>query len=240
MSKTLLSLLAGTTILFSASAVQAQELDKDAIKDIVKELLAEEPSLVTDALEQARIEAQREREEQAATKLEEHKDYFASDDVLVIGNPEGDVTVVEFFDYNCGYCKRAFSDLQKLIEADDNVRVVMQEMPILGPSSAQKAKWAVAAYEQGKYLEFHTALMDAPGRLDDAALTKIAEDLGLDVEKLKVDLDSDAVNNRIEKSKSVARDVGVTGTPAFVIDGKFYPGYLGPGGLKREVDKARG
>lgn len=234
--------LAGASIFAFAAPAAAQSFDdaqKSDIKEIVRELLSEEPEMVMNALNAYQAKQQEERARAAEQSLEKYAEYFNGDDLLTAGNPEGDVTIVEFFDYNCGYCKRAFDDLQSLINEDNNVRVVFEEFAILGPSSELKSRWAAAAHEQGKYFEFHTALMEAKGQLDEAALTKLGEDLGLDTAKLKADAKSDKVNDRITKAKEIARDLNISGTPAFIIGGKLYPGYLGEGGLKTRVEEIR-
>ena len=236
-SKTLLTLLTGTALAFGVSHAQAQDLNKDEITSIVKQLLADEPELVANALDAHRANMERQRAAAAEEKMKEHEGYFASDEALVMGNPEGSITIVEFFDYNCGYCKRAFDDLQKTIEGNDDIRAVMIEMPILGPTSLVKARWAVAANQQGKYAEVHGELMSSSAQPTDSTMAKIAEKYDLDLEKFKADIETAETQQKIDKNLQIARDIGINGTPAFIVQGKLYRGYLGPGGLDREIAK---
>ena len=138
-------------------------------------------------------------------------------DAPVAGNPKGDITVVEFFDYNCGYCKRGFHNIRELIEKDSNVRVVFKELPILSKDSEEAAKIALAARAQGKYWELHQALIDSKGRVTEAFALETAGKLGLDVEKLKADKDSDAVKGELARVEALARKMNITGTPHFLV-----------------------
>lgn len=234
LSKTLL--MAASVFALSISSAQAfSDAEKSQIKEVVKELLKEEPGLVIEAMTEYRIQETKREAEAAAENLKKYEDYFKRADAPIAGNPKGDIVVVEFFDYNCGYCKRAFDDLAKLIQDDDRVKVIFQEMPILGPSSQTMAEYSLAAKRQDKYFEFHIALMSHKGGKTDEDILKLAEKAGLDTEKLKKDAKSDEVAAEIAKSKEVAIDLGIRGTPAFIIDGSLERGYLGPGGLKNRI-----
>src|SRR5690606_2919987 len=116
----------------------------------------------------------------------------------VAGDPNGDITVVEFFDFNCGYCRRGLPEVQKLIASDAKVRVVFKELPILSKGSEEAAKVALAAKRQGKYWEFHQAMLSSKGQANEASSLKVAESLGLDMAKLKADMASDAVSQELE------------------------------------------
>lgn len=220
-----------------AEAVPA--LSKGDVEDTIRSYLLENPDLIVEALDVYRQNQAREQQERAAAKIDEHKDALTGASQPSVGNVNADVVVTEFFDYNCGYCKRAFPDVQALVDADKNVRFVFKEMPILSANSRDMARFALAAHKQGKYFEYHGALMEARGQKDEDALRKIGEDLGLDGEKLVADAASQEIEEQLVKNIAVARDVGATGTPAFVINGKLYPGYLGPDGLKQAIEDAR-
>ena len=156
-----------------------------------------------------------------------------------LGNPEGDVTVVEFFDYNCPYCRSAGQTVQALLAADANVRVIYREWPILGDDSVIAARAALAAREQGKYEAFHWALMNGEGRVTEALIFKVARDLGMDVAQLEADMVSPAVEAHIALSNALAQQLGFTGTPAFIVGDKTAPGMLSFDEITRLVADAR-
>ncbi len=142
------------------------------------------------------------------------------------GNPKGDITLVEFFDYNCGYCKKAFDEILSVNKQDKDVRIVLYDMPILGPSSHEIAKWALASKKQGKYFDYHVALMQHSGEKDDAALKQIAKDVGLDPDKLSKDKDDPAIEAEISAHLAKAQELGFNGTPGFIIGEKVFRGYI--------------
>ena len=160
-------------------------------------------------------------------------------DLPMTGNPKGDVTIVEFFDYNCGYCRKALTEVTKVVEADKNVRVVFVDMPILGPSSLEISKWSMAANMQGKYFEFHRAVMNKNGQKNETVLSKIAADLGLDVAKMKKDKESEAVNLALQKNLAIADEIGLRGTPAFIIAEQVIGGYVPSEQMKTIIAAAR-
>ena len=212
---------------------------KAAIQTILEERLNEKPEIIIQAVDNFRAKQEQAAQEQAAQNIGKHLDWMTSADAPSAGAADADVTVVEFFDYNCGYCKRALPDVQNLLKSDSKLRVVFHEMPILSETSRTAAQWAMAAHKQGKYFEYHVAVMDHQGPQTEEALEKIAGDLGLDVKKMKEDAGSAEIAAQIDKSAEVARAIGINGTPAFIINGELYPGYLGEDGLKQGIEKAR-
>lgn len=216
------------------SAAQKEEIGK-----IVREYLLENPSIVFEAADKYKQQQEEEMAKKAEASIKDHIEYLTRADAPSAGNPKGDVTIVEFFDYNCGYCRKALEDLQTLIKNDPNVRVVFSEMPILGPTSRTAALWALAANKQGKYFEFHTAVMHHKGLKEEAELEKLAQNVGLDIKKLKEDVKSEDIIAMLEKDIEVGRSIGVQGTPAFIIGTSFVPGYIGEEGLKKAVAEAR-
>ena len=132
--------------------------------------------------------------------------------------------MVEFFDYNCGYCKRGLGGVVKLIESDPKVRVVFKELPILSKGSEEAARVALAARKQGKYWEVHRALLSARGQANEASALKLAEELGLDMEQLKADMESAEVKAEIAQSEDLAKKMGVNGTPHFLVGDRSVPG----------------
>ncbi|MCD8497373.1 MAG: DsbA family protein [Alphaproteobacteria bacterium] len=238
-----LALLCGAVMPFmlAAPATQAETLGKDDVKAIIAEYLQENPKVVIDALEAYRVQEEKRQEAEASSKLKQFKPYFTAADRPSAGASadKAKITIVEFFDYNCGYCKRALPDVVSAISENDDVRVVFQEMPILSPLSQNAAKWAEAAHFQGKYFEFHKGLMEFQGNKTEDALSDIAKKAGLDVAKLKKDAESKEVQENIEKSMAAAREIGIQGTPAFIVGDTLYRGYIGEDGMRQAIEEAR-
>ena len=223
----------------AAETAAFTDAQKTELQKIIRESIKENPEIIIESVQEYQVNKQRNLVSDAEKKFPEYKEFLTAASNPSIGNQKGDVTIVEFFDYNCGYCKRALPDIQKLVDEDKNVRVVFKELPILSPASLMAAQWAVAAHKQGKYFDYHKALMDHKGNYDEASLSKIAKDLGLDVNRMAKDAMSDATREDITKSLDASKALGIQGTPGFIINGKIYPGYLGEDGLKQAVAKVR-
>jgi len=204
-----------------------QTLSEDRVKELVLEAIRENPEIV---LEAVRIIEQREQESQAATAasvLSDNRDLLDNDpNAPVLGNPDGDVTVVEFFDYNCPYCRRAMTQVEALLEQDPNVKLVYREWPILGEGSVFAARAALASRKQGKYEEFHWAMMGMQGRAEEPTVIRIAEDLGMDIAQLRRDMESPEIDAHIARSSELSRALGFNGTPSFVIGDALVPGVI--------------
>ena len=204
--------------LVGANSTHFTPEQKQAIQGIVKDYLVTNPEVFLEI--QAALETKMAKEEAEKTKamVAEHaKEIYRHPNAPVAGNPDGDITVVEFFDYNCGYCKRGFGDVAKLIESDKNVRVVFKEFPILRDESEQAAKVALAARMQGKYWEVHRELIATKGLVNEAVALKAAEKLGLDMVKLKADIGSPEVKAELDRVKELARKLSINGTPHFLV-----------------------
>ena len=148
---------------------------------------------------------------------------------VVLGNPDGDLTLVEFFDYRCGFCRRAVGDVLAFLESDGGVRLVLKEFPILGEESRVAARASIAALQQDRgerFLDFHVALLEERGPLTEARILAIASDAGLDRARLEVDLGSAEIDELIQLNYSLAEDLGISGTPAFIMGDEVAPGYL--------------
>ncbi|MCB1885025.1 MAG: DsbA family protein [Geminicoccaceae bacterium] len=227
-------------LLLAPAAVRAEEApSKAAIEATVRDLLRREPELVYQALQtlQERQEAEaRTRQTEAVKALKQPLVGDARDPVL--GNPEGGVTLVEFFDYRCGYCRSMVPDLERLVDGHEDLRFVMKEFPILGPDSLLGAKAALAAKAQGAYALFHAALMRA-SRIDDALIEKLARDNGLDLARLKADMDGDAIRTHLQENMVLAQSLGIGGTPAFVLGDRLLPGAVPEEELARLVEAER-
>jgi len=214
----------------------AQALTEEEVKELALEAIIENPQIIMEAL--AILEEQ--RQVARAQDLLRQRDFLESDpNAPFVGNAEGETVVVEFFDYNCPYCKRAADNVKALLEADEDVRVVYREWPILGEGSVFASRAALAARAQGKYEEMHWGLMEMRGRADEASVLALARSVGLDVDQLRVDMDSDAVNNHIATSRQLAQNLGFTGTPAFVIGDALVPGAVPLSELQSLIAEAR-
>ena len=208
----------------STSAAFSDE-QKKAIGEIVKDYLVKNPEVLIEA--QNALDAKVEKEQADKLKsfmAENAKDIFRNAESPVAGDPNGDITVVEFFDYNCGYCKRGLPEVQKLIQGDKKVRLVFAELPILSKGSEEAARAALAAKRQGKYWEFHQAMFTVKGQANEAAALKVAEGVGLDMAKFKSDMSSDAVKSELEAMRAMAKKMGINGTPHFLVGDKSIPG----------------
>ncbi|MDF1722076.1 MAG: DsbA family protein [Minwuia sp.] len=214
--------------------------DKAVIEQIVRDYLVRNPEVIVEALQEMQrreqlAEAERSRAVIAAhmTKLDDPTGRF------VAGNPDGDVTVVEFFDYRCSYCKRAFPALMEAITQDGNVRLVFKEFPILGEDSVLAARAAIAAARQDRYYDMHVALMQERGSYSLAKVLAIALDLGLDIEALRRDMDAPEVDAAISTNYELARALNITGTPGFIIGDQVVPGAISTEQMLSMIARAR-
>ena len=223
-----------------AESAAAPAPDRDAVRKIVKEYLLEHPEIIEDAIRvlQARRESQERDRVQAS--LRQHGEALRAHPMSpVSGNPNGDVTLVEFFDYQCGFCKRSLKPVMDLLETDKRLRIVWKEFPILGPVSRFAARAAMASVKQGLYLEFHVAVMGSRGRLTEQRVMDIAGDVGLDVQRLRRDMEDPDIEGYLDETIRLARTLGINGTPAFVIGDTLVPGAVGHARLKELIGKAR-
>ncbi|UGQ45906.1 DsbA family protein [Massilia endophytica] len=238
-------LLAGMLLGLCAAAAAApakpskSEPDVAKTEAIVHNYLLKNPSVLREAF------AVLQRQEAAAAEAKAkvavgalHKELFAQASSPVAGNPDGDVTIVEFFDYHCGYCKRAAPVLKEVLASDPRVRVVYKQLPILGPDSILAARMALAAERQNKYQPLHDALFSAES-LDEKALFGLAAAQGLDLDRLRTDMFSTSVTEELEKNLAMAAPLGINGTPGFVIGDSVAPGALDLNGMQQMIAAAR-
>lgn len=243
MAKFLLPLLCAAACLLGIQTASAQQFtpeQKQEIELILRDYLLENPEVLRDALtilQERENAAEQERQRLAVSQRIE--ELHSSPNSPSMGNLQGDVTVVEFFDYQCGYCKTIADHVFDIVEADANVKVVLKEIPILGPASTTAARAALAAREQGKYIEIHSALMSHRGQLSDRAIFDIAADVGLDVDQLRIDMEAPAITEEINTNLELAQAIGVRGTPAFVVDDVVVPGAVPLESLIDLVNQAR-
>jgi protein-disulfide isomerase len=228
----------------SGSAVPAgmTSAEKERFDALIRQYILDHPEVVIESLQayQARQRAAAQQESRAA--LVALKDEIEKDpSAPVAGNTEGNVTIVEFFDYRCGYCKRVFPSIQQLIETDGNIRYVFKEFPVLGPESVTAARAALAVWnlQPDKYFPFHTALMQARGGLTEQRILKIAEQVGLDPARVRDGMDDPRVEETLKKNAALAGQIKINGTPAFVIDGQLIPGAIDLATINHLVEAAR-
>ena len=224
------------------SAVAQETLDRSAVESIVREYLLANPDLLYEM--QAAYEAKQKAEQAAksAAVLEARReDVFASPYQTEIGNPDGDVTVVEFFDYNCGYCARALADMNALLADDPNLRFVLKEVPIIRPESvgAHRVSLAVFKLAPEKYAEFHNRLFAVQGVKTDQAALEVATDLGIDRDALRKAANDDSITDAFREATQLAEALGVSGTPSYVIGDEFVFGALGADVLAGKIAAMR-
>jgi protein-disulfide isomerase len=238
--------LASVLTLVGADQVKAQDtsatdLPVDQVEQIVRDYLMREPEVIYQALEELQRRQAAERDEQRKQMLVSRKDDLVNDPATpVAGNPDGDVTLVEFFDYRCGYCRRVLSSMQALMEEDDQLRVVFKELPVLGEESVRAARAALASMQQNEdlYLDFHLALMSATD-LSMNGIRTIAGNIGLDADQLEADMESEDVSKAIDANYELASALGIEGTPAFVIGETLVPGAVDKDRLATLIEETR-
>jgi protein-disulfide isomerase len=227
-----------------ARADEFSTSQRGEIERIVREYLIAHPEVIQEAMGELekRQNAAETAKHKAAIK-QYSQSLFTSPRQVVLGNPDGNVTFVEFFDYNCGYCKRAMDDMLTLMKDDPKLKVVLKEFPVLGPGSVEAAQVAVAVRMQDKtgkkYLEFHQKLLGGRGQADKARALVVAKDIGLDMGRLDKDLASPEVKATLQESFKLAEALGLNGTPSYVIGEDVVVGAVGLDALKEKVNTSR-
>lgn len=215
-------------------------LSKDDFGQRVRAYILENPEIVMEAA-QLLQERQRAAEESEITTVVAKRadEIFRDAESPVGGNPDGDVTMVEFFDYNCPYCRQVAPTMQDAEAADPKLRIVYKEFPILGPNSIFSAKAALAVHRQGKYVAFHNAMMVEPGVADEAKVMKIAAEIGADITRLKSDMEDPALTAAFEKNIALAQALRINGTPGFVIGDQIVRGAIDLKAMQGFIQEAR-
>ncbi|MCI5049053.1 MAG: DsbA family protein [Rickettsiales bacterium] len=208
---------------------QKTQTDDARVKELVHEYLNENPKAIIEALQgwKIREEARLAQEQQNAVK--KHMPNFEPGELFpMAGNPDGDVTVVEFFDYNCPACKAMYESLNTTIKKDPNVRVLFAEFPIFGPTSITNAKigLAVSKLDSSKYIKFHESMMRAKGKINEEYATNVAVNLGIDANKLKEEIAKPEYDDKLNKIRAMAKDMQIRGTPAVVIGDVLFNGVV--------------
>jgi protein-disulfide isomerase len=240
------ALLAFACLLLAAAptgAIKAAEINpaqRQAIDSIIHDYLMQHPDVLIAALRAAQDKLDRDNDAKATKAVAQHRrDIFDNPRTPVAGNPEGDVAIVEFFDYRCPYCKQVQPELESLVQQDPKLRLIYKEFPVLGPVSVTAAHAALAAQRQGKYDAFHAAMMAAHGQITDSTVYQVAASVGLDVDRLKRDMASPEVAQELKANLALADLLDIHGTPAFIIGDRVVPGAVDLDALKTMVADAR-
>ena len=216
---------------------------KQAIGEIVKDYLLKNPEVLTEVIgELEKRQAEAQQVAQAGAVKETKQSLLNAAHSYVVGNPSGDVTLVEFFDYNCGYCKKALADVQTLMKSDSKLRVVLKDFPVLGPDSVEASRVALAVKNQlqgPKLFDYHVKVMDSRGRVNGERAMAVAKDMGLDMARLQKDMESAEIHGALQENMALGDKLNLTGTPAFIVGETVIPGAVGLDPLKQLVDNVR-
>ena len=239
--------LLGAALLASGGS-QAQtppvsDQQRQSVEQIVKDYLLKNPELIQEALVELEKRQQEAQKVSQASALQEARETLVnSPHGAIVGNVSGDITLVEFFDYNCGYCKRALSDMRALMKADPKLRIVLKDFPVLGPESVEASRVAVAAKQQlkgEKLFDYHVKLMETRGRVNGERAMAVAKEMGLDTTKLQKDVEAEDVRATLQENISLGDKLGLTGTPAFIIGDEVISGAVGIEPLRKTVASVR-
>ena len=211
---------------------KSHEINKNNIEIIIKDFLIKNPELIKSTLDEYKISLENKKKQDAISLLKK------------IDNPEiyqknADVTIYEFFDYNCGYCKSVVKTIMDIISEDKKINFVFVEFPILSQQSYFAAKAALASKKQGLYNDFHLSLMNIKGRVNEEKVFSIAKKIGLDINQLKIDMNDPEIEELLIKNRKIAKMLGLNGTPAFIIGDIIYPGALDINNLKEIIKEFR-
>jgi protein-disulfide isomerase len=195
------------------------------IEAIVKDYLLNNPEVLMEAQNVLEAKMDKIQAERTSVAIKQNaQEIFRPSGSPVVGNAKGDVTVIEFFDYNCPYCKKAYAEVVQLVDKDKQVKLILKEFPILSKGSEEAAKVALAAKMQGKYWEFHRAMQEAQGQSNEAVALRIAEKVGLDMNRIRKDMASPEVKKEIDETRALAAKLGIQGTPHFLVGDRVIPG----------------
>jgi protein-disulfide isomerase len=232
--------LSGILVTATHAAETVMPAEKSVVEQMIHDYILQHPEIVSQALQSAQDKRKTQVEEVNRAAVAEKRNALLDDPMsLVAGNVKGDVTIVEFFDYRCGYCKQVEPALESLVHEDGGIRVIYKELPILGSDSRYAAQVALAARRQAKYGNFHTAMMAARGRIDQRSVLDIAASAGVDVDQVQTDLQAVEINDTIERNLALAQSLGIRGTPTFVIGDEIVFGAIDLATMKQKVATMR-
>lgn len=235
-----LGVIVGLSPTVPAAAAEFTSEQRQVIETIVRDYLTKHPEVMLDALQAAEDKIKSESRDKASAALVTRRHEVLDDpDTPIGGNPKGDVSLVEFFDYRCPYCKQVEPALEAMIKDDPKLRIVYKEYPVLGAESMYASKMALAARKQGKYGAFHDAMMAAKGQINDQVVLDVAKSAGVDVARAKVDMDAPDIQDIVKRNYALAEALDIQGTPAFVIGDTLVPGAIDIDSLRKLVADAR-
>jgi protein-disulfide isomerase len=224
-----------------SAADKTAPISQDALGEAIRTYLLENPDVMAAVFENTQKYLIAEDEKRQSEMLKKNSDALYNDERdFSIGSPDAPITIVEFFDYNCGYCKRAFPDIMKLTQKNPDVRVVFKEFPILGPASEQAARVALASKGDGKYFAIHQGLLNARGSVSGAALSSLIEKHGLNADEIVTRGKNKDIDAHIKDVRNLAQSLGVSGTPAFIINNQLFSGALSYDDMQSLIDEIRG
>jgi protein-disulfide isomerase len=224
----------------SIGAAEIPAAQRQAIEGIIHDYLMKNPDVLIEALRGAEDKLSRDADAKATKALGDHRAEIFDDPATPVGgNPQGDVSIVEFFDYRCPYCKQVLPSLQTLLDEDRKLRFVYKELPVLGRESVVAAHAALAARRQSKYETFHAAMMATRGQITEETIYKVAGSVGLDVERLKQDMTSPEIDQALKANLALADALNIHGTPGFIIGDRIVPGAIDLDALKNMIADAR-
>lgn len=215
------------------------DAQKSELDGLIKDYILKNPQVLMDSVNNYRVDQEKKATEGATEALKQNWDALTKGGLPDIGPKDADITIVEFFDYNCGYCKQGYDSVQSILDTDKKVRFVFVDLPILSESSKLASRYALAAQMQGKYFELHRELMKFKGPKTDESILNLAKSAGLDIEKLKKDLSSPQIEATFAKNQELASKLAVTGTPAFIVGDQIIRGYIPAEAMKTMVAEER-
>jgi protein-disulfide isomerase len=233
-------LLAGSLAAPTRAAEPLTPEQKQAVEGIVHDYLLTHPEFLIEVAHAAQQKIKQDKADDARQAIATYrKQLFADATSPVGGNPDGDVTIVEFFDYRCPYCKQVEPALEALLKEDAKIRIIYKEFPVLGAESVYASRMALAAAKQDKYLAFHKAMMATKGQITDKVILQVAATAGVDIGKAKADMIGSAIKDVIQRNYSLAEALDINGTPAFIVGDVLVPGATDMDGLRKLVADAR-
>ena len=241
-SKLLPAVLLATSVTFVTPAVALDESEKSEVREIIRDYLLKNPEIMLEVQQALEQKQQAAAKAQAQAALNESREtIFSSKHQGQIGNPDGDVKIVEFFDYNCGFCQRAMNDMNVLLESDPKLNFIMKELPILSAGSVDAARVSTAVYRLApeKYGEFHNRLLGLDGQKDGDRAMQVAQEMGLDVAKISAESQKDDVVGAFQEANDLATRLGINGTPSYVIGDEVVFGALGVDVLREKISNMR-
>ncbi len=231
-----------TTVTTTGEDGQPVSAERAEIEQIVVDTIMAKPEMIIESIEAMQEKQAAAEQDQARQAVQAYStSLFEDTSSPFAGNPDGDVVVVEFFDYNCGYCKRSLPNVARLIDTDANVKVILKDYPVLSPTSETAARAALAVNEVApdKYFDYHAALFNLGGKFDEANLAAVAVDMGIEEQAFLDAMKSDAVSEQLDENQNLARKLGARGVPLFVIGDEMFPGAIPFEQMKSEVERTR-